>query len=112
MKYDSTTPFDMSSLARTASTFNGSGRISPAQAGRPNIAGVSRLLLIRRIWMEKELARTTKDDIMQQIEADARSTDDGMPVAQPIWWEVPVARSPGQHICESRKRLGMHAMDE
>ncbi|HDR9509224.1 hypothetical protein C5615_16860 [Burkholderia cepacia] len=50
----------------------------------------------------------------QQEQADARATDDGMPVVHPDWQRRPAfswkAVTPKQRISDARKRLGMGFM--
>ncbi|MBJ9676345.1 MULTISPECIES: hypothetical protein [Burkholderia] len=53
-----------------------------------------------------------REEATQQLRANERAADDGMPAARLAWWSDSVAtpriRLPGQRICASRKRPGMH----
>ncbi len=48
----------------------------------------------------------TREEAAQQLRANARAVDDGMPASPPRVATVKI-RTPRQRISESRKRLGM-----
>lgn len=58
----------------------------------------------------------TLEETAQQPRTNARTADDGMPVAPHEWWaELVVAtkiRTPRQRVSQSRKRLGMHVLPD